>query len=52
MAEHKTLTTPIPPHTVRHIDGVMHLTLETAAIPAASAETLRFEPPTDPSEEG
>lgn len=51
MADHKQVSTIIPPHTVRHVDGVMHLTLETSANAAPVTESLRFHPPTDPSEE-
>ncbi len=51
MADNKTLSAPIPPHTVRHVDGVMHLTLETTQATAPVTEALRFEPPSDPSEE-
>ena len=51
MAEYTQATAPIPPHTVRHVDGVMHLTLETVANAATPAEAMRIHPPTDPSEE-
>lgn len=51
MAEYTTVSAPIPPHTVRHVDGVMHLTLETGATAAPTTEALRFHPPSDPTDE-
>jgi hypothetical protein len=52
MADHKTANAPIPPHTVRHVDGVMHLTLQVNPDTPTVAESLRFHPPADLSEEG
>lgn len=51
MAEKNTVATSIPPHTVRHVDGVMHLTLETNTTARPGTGELRFQPPVDPSEE-
>lgn len=51
MAKHKHVATTIPPHTVRHVDGVMHLTLEVNTSAAPETAALRFQPPTEPTEE-
>lgn len=51
MADKHAPATPIPPHTVRHVDGVMHLTLEPTAKTGPGTGELRFQPPTDPADE-
>jgi hypothetical protein len=37
--------TKVPAYQVKHIDGVMHLTLEKTEAPATTPEKLRFQPP-------
>lgn len=48
MAESKTPTAPL--YTVKHVDGVMHLSLNPDADPKAAAKQLRVLPPVVESE--
>ena len=37
--------TKVPQYSVKHIDGVMHLTVQTESEKPRVAEKLRFQPP-------
>jgi hypothetical protein len=49
MAEYNTPVHPVQPYTVKHVDGVMHLSkTPTGELPV---QNLRFQPPTEPQAE-
>ena len=39
--------TKVPTYQVRHVDGVMHLTVQPTKEPAVAPDTLRVQPPAE-----
>lgn len=51
MAEYNTPVHPVQPYTVRHVDGVMHLSLNKTPEAKTPTGSLRFQPPSEPQPE-
>jgi hypothetical protein len=50
MAEYNTPVHPMQPYTIRHVDGVMHLSKPQAG-EVPDLNHLRFQPPAEPQTE-